>query len=72
MGATLNLAVLEAWKVTYICHRYRFPVLVQRCIFVCFDCSTDENKKNKHSDACIYLPPYKLDVLKITYFHKVL
>ena len=20
---------------------------------------------NKHSDACIYLPPYKLDVLKI-------
>ena len=21
--------------------------------------------KNKHSDACIYLPPYKLDVLKI-------
>ena len=20
-------------------------------------------KKNKHSDACIYLPPYKLDVL---------
>ena len=28
--------------------------------------------KNKHSDACIYLPPYKLDVLKITYFNKVL
>ena len=27
---------------------------------------------NKHSDACIYLPPYKLDVLKITYFNKVL
>ena len=25
---------------------------------------------NKHSDACIYLPPYKLDVLKITYFNK--
>ena len=22
-------------------------------------------KVNKHSDACIYLPPYKLDVLKI-------
>ena len=21
--------------------------------------------KDKHSDACIYLPPYKLDVLKI-------
>ena len=21
--------------------------------------------RNKHSDACIYLPPYKLDVLKI-------
>ena len=21
--------------------------------------------QNKHSDACIYLPPYKLDVLKI-------
>ena len=21
--------------------------------------------KNKHSDACIYLPPYKLNVLKI-------
>ena len=21
--------------------------------------------ENKHSDACIYLPPYKLDVLKI-------
>ena len=21
--------------------------------------------KNKHSDTCIYLPPYKLDVLKI-------
>ena len=27
---------------------------------------------NKHSDACIYLPPYELDVLKITYFNKVL
>ena len=24
-----------------------------------------QNKPNKHSDACIYLPPYKLDVLKI-------
>ena len=24
-----------------------------------------ETRKNKHSDACIYLPPYKLDVLKI-------
>ena len=23
------------------------------------------NSKNKHSDACIYLPPYKFDVLKI-------
>ena len=23
------------------------------------------DKYNKHSDACIYLPPYKLDVLKI-------
>ena len=23
------------------------------------------NMQNKHSDACIYLPPYKLDVLKI-------
>ena len=30
------------------------------------------NVQNKHSDACIYLPPYKLDVLKITYFNKVL
>ena len=24
-----------------------------------------QNFINKHSDACIYLPPYKLDVLKI-------
>ena len=24
-----------------------------------------KNQTNKHSDACIYLPPYKLDVLKI-------
>ena len=23
--------------------------------------------ENKHSDACIYLPPYKLDVLKIKF-----
>ena len=28
--------------------------------------------QNKHSDECIYLPPYKLDVLKITYLNKVL
>ena len=25
----------------------------------------NKTKKNKHSDACIYLPQYKLDVLKI-------
>ena len=24
----------------------------------------DDPSNNKHSDACIYLPPYKLDVLK--------
>ena len=24
-----------------------------------------KNNNNKHSDACIYLPPYKLDVIKI-------
>ena len=32
-------------------------------------CSTDKygacTNCNKHSDACIYLPPYKLDILKI-------
>ena len=27
--------------------------------------SLKRNKRYKHSDACIYLPPYKLDVLKI-------
>ena len=27
--------------------------------------NTYKNMYNKHSDACIYLPPYKLDVLKI-------
>ena len=36
------------------------------------DRKPDKIKENKHSDACIYLPPYKLDVLKITYFNKVL
>ena len=34
--------------------------------------SRSQRRRNKHSDACIYLPPYKLDVLKITYFNKVL
>ena len=30
------------------------------------DCFQATNlPENKHSDACIYLPPYKLDVLKI-------
>ena len=30
-----------------------------------FGCVLTKILKNKHSDACIYLPQYKLDVLKI-------
>ena len=37
-----------------------------------FTLQTSRTNNNKHSDVCIYLPPYKLDVLKITYFNKVL
>ena len=30
-----------------------------------YDNVKKQYNNNKHSDACIYLPPYKLDVLKI-------
>ena len=51
----------------------------EKCIRIFINMNTntpglliDSLLENKHSDACIYLPPYKLDVLKITYFNKVL
>ena len=33
--------------------------------YLLIHCKSLKARINKHSDACIYLPPYKLDVLKI-------
>ena len=38
-------------------------VYMERDIFIMY--RRFHTMDNKHSDACIYLPPYKLDVLKI-------
>ena len=35
------------------------------CYIYIISLTFTSNSNNKHSDACIYLPPYKLDALKI-------
>ena len=59
------------WLPVHFCSEFKLATLVYKFIHTGFpkyfapDLFMYHNTYNKHSDACIYLPPYKLDVLKI-------
>ena len=59
------------FTTVYKNHHWEYPVKVrQQFVPISYKRRSEVQQShkiqgNKHSDACIYLPPYKLDVLKI-------